>query len=96
VIQLPVAATQGEGRPTFVGAYDFTVGRTFLITFDDGKLYVTPPGGSPRQLLLESGTSYRIDGLEPATVITFNVKGGVVTGFTARSNGRDRELRKVK
>ena len=96
VIQLPVAATQGEGRPMFVGAYDLTVGRTFLITFDDGKLYVTPPGGSPRQLLLESGTSYRIDGLEPATVITFNVKGGVVTGFTARSNGRDRELRKVK
>ena len=96
VPQLPVTATQGEGRPAFVGAYDFTVGRTFMLTFEDGKLFITPPGGAPTPLLLESGTSYRVVGFQPETIITFNVKDGVVTGFTTRANGRERELRKVK
>jgi D-alanyl-D-alanine carboxypeptidase len=96
VPQLPVAATPGDGRPAFVGAYDFTVGRTFIVTFEDGKPYMTPPGGSPTPLLLESGMSYRVVGLQPETIITFTVKDGVVTGFTTRSNGRERELRKVK
>jgi CubicO group peptidase (beta-lactamase class C family) len=58
VVELPAAARQGEGRPKFVGAYELGAGRTFLVTFDGGSLYVTPPGGSRQQLFLRSGTTY--------------------------------------
>jgi D-alanyl-D-alanine carboxypeptidase len=97
VIELPIAATQGEGRPKFVGAYEMGVGRTFLVTFEDGNLHVTPPGGSRQQLFLQSGTTYRLGNPQSTTTVTFKVGAdGVVTGFTARDNGVDRELRKVK
>ncbi|HZI29047.1 MAG TPA: serine hydrolase domain-containing protein [Gemmatimonadaceae bacterium] len=97
VIDLPVAATQGEGRPKFVGAYEISAGRLFIVTFEDGKLFVTPPGSSPQQLFLQSGTAYTLGSPESTTIVTFRVAAdGVVTGFTARQNGVDRELRKVK
>ena len=97
VVQLPVAATQGEGRPKFVGAYELGVGRTFIVTFEDGKMFVTPPGGTPQQLFLQSGTSYALGSMQGTTIVTFNVDvNGVVTGFTVRQNGTDRELRKVR
>ena len=96
-IKLPVAATQGEGRPKFVGAYDIGVGRIFLVTFEDGNLYVTPPGGSRQQLFLQSGTTYTLGSPASTTTVMFRTDGdGVVTGFTVRDNGVDRELRKVK
>ena len=97
VIELPMAATQGEGRPKFVGAYEMGVGRMFIVTFEGGNLYVTPPGGKPQQLFLQSGTSYRLGTGETAPIVTFNVDtDGTVLGLTARQNGVDRELRKVK
>jgi D-alanyl-D-alanine carboxypeptidase len=97
VIDLPIAATQGGGRPKFVGAYEIGVGRLFLVTFEDGNLHVTPPGGSPQQLFLQSGTTYKLGNPQSTTTVTFKVDAdGVVTGFTARDNGVDRELRKVK
>ncbi|HKG91121.1 MAG TPA: serine hydrolase [Gemmatimonadaceae bacterium] len=97
VIELPIAATQGEGRPKFVGAYEIGVGRTFIVTFEDGNLYVTPPRGSRQQLLLQSGTTYTLGSPGGSTTVTFRVDAdGVVTGFTVRDNGVDRELRKVK
>jgi D-alanyl-D-alanine carboxypeptidase len=97
VIELPAAATQGAGRPKFVGAYEAGVGRVFMVTFEDGNLYVTPPGGSRQQLFLQSGTAYAMGSPESKTIVTFRVDGdGVVTGLSARSNGVDRELSKVK
>ncbi|HZI28029.1 MAG TPA: serine hydrolase domain-containing protein [Gemmatimonadaceae bacterium] len=97
VIELPIAATQGEGRPKFVGAYEMGVGRLFLVTFEDGHLHVTPPGGARQQLFLQSGTTYKLGNPQSTTTVTFKVDAdGVVTGFTARDNGVDRELRKVK
>lgn len=97
VIDLPMTATQGEGRPKFVGAYEISAGRLFIVTFEDGKLYVTPPGGSKQQLFLQSGTAYTLGSPESTTIVTFRVDpDGVVTGFTARQNGVDRELKKVK
>jgi D-alanyl-D-alanine carboxypeptidase len=97
VIEIPIAATQGEGRPKFVGAYEMGVGRTFLVTFEDGNLHVTPPGGSRQPLFLQSGTTYKLGNPQSTTTVTFKVDAdGVVTGFTARDNGVDRELRKVK
>jgi hypothetical protein len=97
VIEIPIAATQGEGRPKFVGAYEMGVGRTFLVTFEDGTLHVTPPGGSRQPLFLQSGTTYMLGNPQSTTTVTFKVDAdGVVTGFTARDNGVDRELRKVK
>jgi D-alanyl-D-alanine carboxypeptidase len=97
VITLPVAATQGEGRPEFVGAYEMGAGRMFIITFEDGILSVTPPGGKPQQLLLQSGTTYKMGSGEAPPIVTFNVDAnGVVIGLTARQNGVNRELKKVK
>ena len=97
VITLPAAATQGEGRPKVVGAYEMGVGRMFIVSFEDGKLYVTPPGGSPQQLFVQSGMTYRMGNPESTTTVTFNVDAnGVVTSLTARQGGVDRELRKVK
>jgi CubicO group peptidase (beta-lactamase class C family) len=97
VIELPVAATQGEGRPKFVGAYEIGAGRMFIVTFEDGTLYVTPPGGSRQRLFLQAGTSYKLGSPESSMTVTFNVDAdGVVTGFTARDNGVDRELKKIK
>jgi D-alanyl-D-alanine carboxypeptidase len=97
VITLPAAATQGEGRPKYVGAYEMGVGRMFLVTFEEGNLYVTPPGGKPQQLSLQSGTTYRMGGGETSPIVMFIVDAnGAVTGLTARQNGVDRELRKVK
>jgi hypothetical protein len=97
VIELPVAATQGEGRPKFVGAYEIGAGRMFLVTFEGGNPYVTPPGGSRQQLFLQSGATYTMGSPESTTTVTFGVDvNGVVTGFTARQDGVDRELRKVK
>lgn len=97
VIDLPVAATQGEGRPAFVGAYEISARARFMVTFEDGNLYVTPPGGSRQQLFLQSGTTYTMGSPQSTTTVTFTVDAdGVVTGFTARQNGVDRELRKVK
>jgi D-alanyl-D-alanine carboxypeptidase len=95
-IPLPVSATQGEGRPPFVGAYELTIGRVFIVTFEDGSLHVTPPGGTRQQLFLKSGTSYALGNLESTTTVTFNVDASGVTGFTVKQNGVDRELRKVK
>jgi len=97
VIELPVAATQGEGRPRFVGAYEISARSRFIVSFEDGNLYVTTPRGSRQQLFLQSGTAYTLGSRESTTVVTFRVdEDGVVTGFTARDNGVDRELRKVK
>jgi D-alanyl-D-alanine carboxypeptidase len=97
VIELPVAATQGEGRPKFVGAYEISARSRFIVTFEDGNLYVTPTGGARQQLFLQSGTTYTLGSAESTTTVTFRVDGdGVVTGFMARQNGVDRELRKVK
>ena len=98
VIALPVAATQGEGRPKFVGAYELGIGRLFIVTFEDGALYVTPPGGSrAQQLFLQSGTTYALGSPQSTTTVTFRVDAdGVVTGFMARDKGVDRELLKVK
>ena len=98
VIELPVAATQGPGRPKFVGVYELPLGRFFTVTFEDGELYVTPPGGSRGQrLFLQSGTTYALGSPQSTRTVTFRVDGdGVVTGFMARDNGIDRELRKLK
>lgn len=97
VIELPIAATQGEGRPKFVGAYEAGVGRVFIVTFEKGNLHVTPPGGSPQQLFLQSGTTYAMGNAQSTTTVTFLVDAdGNVTGLTARANGVDRQLRKVK
>jgi D-alanyl-D-alanine carboxypeptidase len=95
-IELPVAATQGEGRPKFVGAYERTIGSVFMVTFEDGNLYVTPPGGDKTQLFLKSGNSYAMGSPQGDVTVTFNVDARGVTGFTAREGGNDRELRKVK
>ena len=97
VITLPVAATQGEGRPKVVGAYEMGVGRMFIVSFEDDKLYVTPPGGSPQQLFLQTGTTYAMGNPQSTTTVTFKSGAdGVVTGLIARQGGVDRELRKVK
>ncbi|HSJ62563.1 MAG TPA: serine hydrolase domain-containing protein [Gemmatimonadaceae bacterium] len=97
VIELPIAATQGPGRPPFVGAYEISSRARFIVTFEEGNLYVTPPGGKRQQLFLQSGTTYTLGSPGSATIVTFHVDSdGVVTGFTARDNGVDRELRKVK
>jgi len=97
VIELPVAATQGPGRPKFVGAYELGLGRVFIVTFEDGKLYVTPPNGDPQQLFVQSGTTYTMGAPQGTTTVTFRVNAnGVVTGFMARSDGIDREVTKVK
>jgi hypothetical protein len=97
VINLPVSATQGEGRPKFVGAYEAGVGRAFIVTFEDGNLYVTPPGGTRQQLFLQSGTTYKMGNPQSTTTVTFRVDDdGAVTGLTARADGGARELRKVK
>jgi hypothetical protein len=95
-IDLPVSATQGEGRPNVVGAYELTIGSVFVVTFEDGNLYVTPPAGTRQQLFLKSGTTYALGNREATTTVTFNIDASGVTGFTARQNGVDRELRKVK
>jgi CubicO group peptidase (beta-lactamase class C family) len=98
VIELPVAATQGPGRPKFVGVYELPLGRFFTVTFENGELYVTPPGGGSRaQLFLQSGTTYTLGSPQSTRAVTFGVAADdVVTGFMARDNGVDRELRKVK
>jgi hypothetical protein len=75
VIELPVAATQGPGRPKFVGAYEIGVGRMFMVTFGDGNLYVTPPGGSRAHLFLQSGTTYTFGSPQSTTTVTFRVDG---------------------
>ncbi|GLC23782.1 serine hydrolase domain-containing protein [Roseisolibacter agri] len=96
-IELPVAATQGAGRPPLVGAYELAAGRLFIVTFEDGSLYVTPTGGARQPLVLQSGTTYTLGGPQSTTTVTFRVDAsGVVTGFVARSNGVDRELRKIR
>jgi hypothetical protein len=97
VIELPIAATQGPGRPAFVGAYEISSRARFIVTFEDGNLYVTTPGGKRQQLFLKSGTTYTLGSAASTTTVTFRVDAdGVVTGFTARDNGVDRELRKLK
>jgi CubicO group peptidase (beta-lactamase class C family) len=97
VIALPVAATQGEGRPKFVGAYEIGAGRLIIVTFEDGKLYAPVPGSAKQPLTLQSGTTYRHGDPASTTTFTFRVDAdGAVTGLTVRSNGVDRELTKVK
>jgi D-alanyl-D-alanine carboxypeptidase len=96
-IVLPVAATQGDGRPKYVGAYELTIGRVFIVTFEDGQLYVTPPGGAKTPLLLLSGATHALGSRESATKVTFKLdESGGVSGFTVNQNGTDRELRKIK
>ena len=96
-ITLPVAATQGEGRPKFVGAYEQSYGNVAIVTFENGNLYVKPPGApAPQQLFLKSGTSYAFGSPNGNVTITFNVDATGVTGFTANEGGNDNKLRKVK
>jgi hypothetical protein len=68
----------------------------FIVTFEDGNLYVTPPAGAKQQLFLKSGTTYALGKPDGGTLVTFMVDASGVTGFTVRQNGVDRELRKVK
>jgi hypothetical protein len=97
VIALPVAATQGEGRPKLVGAYEIGAGRLIIVTFEEGSLYASLAGSSPQPLVLQSGTTYRAGGPASTTTLTFRVDAhGVVTGLTARLSGADREFTKVK
>jgi D-alanyl-D-alanine carboxypeptidase len=96
VIELPVAATQGGGRPPFVGAYELTIGRVFIVTFEEGTLYVTPTGAARQQLFPKSGTTYALGSPESTTTVTFNLDAGEVVSFTATQNGVPRELRKLK
>lgn len=96
-ITLPVSATQGEGRPKFVGAYERSFGSVAIVTFENGTLHVTPPGApAPVQLFLKSGTSYAIGSPQGDVIITFHVDAKGVTGLTATENGNDSKLRKVK
>lgn len=82
---------------SLVGAYEISSRARFIVTFEEGNLYVTPPGGKRQQLFLQSGTTYRLGSPASHTIVTFHADAdGVVTGFTARDNGFDRELRKVK
>lgn len=97
VIELPLAATQGAGRPTFVGAYELSAGRVFMVTFEDGNPYMTPPGGSRQQLFLQSGTTYAMGNPQSKTLLTFKVGAdAVVTGLTVRSAEGERVLTKVR
>ena len=58
-------------RQQYVGAYEMGVGRAFMVSFENGNMYVTPPGGSP-QLYLQSGTTYKMGNPESTTTVTFN------------------------
>lgn len=96
-LELPAAATQGEGRPKLVGAYELSAGRTFIVSFEDGQLWVTPPGATKQRLILQSGTTYAVGSAESSTTATFMIDAdGEVSGFTARQNGMDRTLKKIK
>lgn len=95
-VVLPEAAIQAPGRPPFVGAYEITIGAVFIVTFEDGNLYVAPPNGKKQQLFLKTGTMYSMGTPDSGTTVTFNVDASGATSLTARQNGVDRELVKVK
>lgn len=96
VITLPVAATQGEGRPKIVGAYELGAGRMFIVSFENGQLFVTPPAGAKQPLHPRADGTYALGKPDSNTILTFLLEGDVVTSFRVRDNGVERELRKVK
>lgn len=97
VVTLPEAATPGEGRPKFVGAYELRLGAVFIVSFEDGSLQMAPPNGDPQPLFLQSGSTYAVGSPSSKTLVTFQADAnGAVTGFVARDGGADRTLIKVK
>jgi hypothetical protein len=98
-VQTPTADTAAPpaDMSKLLGEYEMAPGRSFVVTFDNGTLYVTPPGSSRQRLFLQSGTRYAVGSAESTTTATFVVDAdGVVTGFIARQNGSDRSLRKIR
>ncbi len=62
-----------------------------------GRQAPSGPKGSRQQLFLQSGTMYTLGSPASPTTVTFRMdSAGVVTGFTVRDNGVDRDLKKVK
>ena len=97
-VVLPAGATQGEGRPKLVGAYERGAGDLLVfVTFEEGALHIIQPSGSKAPLFLKSGTTYAVDGPEGDVMITFRVDAsGAVTGLMVKEGNTIRELRKVK
>ena len=95
---LPAGATQGEGRPAIVGAYERGVGDlSVFVTYEDGKLEIIQPSGTKAPMFLKSGTTYAVGGPQGDLIITFRVDAsGAVTGLGVKEGRFERELRKVK
>lgn len=97
---LPAGATQGEGRPKLVGAYEWGMGGDLaIVTFEDDKLHVIQPSGQKVPLFLKSGTTYAVGAPLGDPLLIFKVDAsGAATGLLVRYSNQTqgREMRKVK
>jgi hypothetical protein len=94
------AAVAPANASKFVGDYEARPGLAFVVTLENGILYVTPPmamGGSKQLLVLKSGMTYAVGSGESSVTVTFMVDASdQVTGMVTRQNGTERNMRKIK
>ena len=77
------------------GRYEVPGKFTVSVKFDDGKLFVTPPGGSPVRLYPTSASEYFSDAAD--VQITFNTtESGAVDKMIVHQGGQDIEIKKVE
>jgi hypothetical protein len=80
----------------YAGAYDMTVAGKSIpssLVFENGRLYVVPPGGGKMPLVAESETNFSAMG---APVIFRKDATGVITGFVIHTVEGDQEFERKR
>lgn len=96
----PPAAIAPANASIYVGEYEVHPGLSFVISLENGVLYVTPPAvaaGAKTYLVLTSGSTFTIGSGDGATTVTF-VRGanGRVTEMLTRDGGTERTARRIR
>ena len=88
VLATPPPAVLPHGRSPYVGVYQLSP--TFAITIfeDNGKLYGQATKQPQFELTLQSGTTYKVTGIDAAITFVLD-SAGRVTSLVLHQNGRN-------
>ncbi len=84
-----------------MGDYEFIPGAAFVVTLENGILFITQPalfGGAKNPLFLKSGTTFAVGSSASLVTWTFvsDSSGQVVETILRQNGSSDRKLKKVR
>jgi hypothetical protein len=92
---LPPLEVDPATLQSYVGKYKTEQGGEIAVSLKDGKLFGTPTGQQPLELMAVDKTTFRpvaFDGMS----VTFSVEGGKATGFTFKRGANNALYKRVE